>query len=165
MFSPTITAIFVVFDHVEHEDAYKTCIECFLAIAKISSFHHLEDILDDLLISLFGRAPIWAAGRHQKCSSSHEDEDTAVFCLELLITITLNNKDRISLLLQEVYEHIAIIVHSIVMPCALIEKAIFGLLCIFLGLLPYKENLLDELLRSLQHILKLDARVADPYCE
>ncbi|KAK4371058.1 hypothetical protein RND71_010533 [Anisodus tanguticus] len=217
----------MVFDHAEHEDVYKL----------ISACHHLEDVLDDLVVSLckfttllnpslveepvlaFGddakarmatvtvftianeysdfirtgwrnildcilrlhklgllparvasdavddsdlaRALIWAAGRPQKGSSSPEDEDIAVFCLELLIAITLNNRDRIRLLWQGVYEHIASIVHSTVMPCALIEKAIFGLLRICLRLLPYKENLADELLRSLQLVLKLDARVAD----
>lgn len=51
------------------------------------------------------------------------------------------------------------------MPCALVEKAVFGLLRICQRLLPYKENLADELLRSLQLVLKLDARVADAYCE
>ncbi|OIT05610.1 PREDICTED: ARF guanine-nucleotide exchange factor GNOM-like [Nicotiana attenuata] len=329
MSGPTIAAISVVFDHAEHEDVYQTCIDGFLAVAKISACHHLEDVLDDLVVSLckfttllnpslveepvlaFGddakarmatvtvftiankygnfirtgwrnildcvlrlhklgllparvasdaadeseapsdtghgkplpnslssthmqsigtprrssglmgrfsqllsldteeprsqpteqqlaahhstlqtiqkchidnifteskflladsllqlaRALIWVAGRPQKGSSSPEDEDTAVFCLELLIAITLNNRDRIRLLWQGVYEHIANIVHSTVMPCALIEKAVFGLLRICLRLLPYKENLADELLRSLQLVLKLDARVADAYCE
>lgn len=51
------------------------------------------------------------------------------------------------------------------MPCNLVEKAVFGLLHICQRLLPYKENLVDDLLRSLQLILKLDARVADAYCE
>ncbi|KAK9109784.1 hypothetical protein Sjap_017844 [Stephania japonica] len=50
------------------------------------------------------------------------------------------------------------------MPCALVEKAVFELLKIC-QLLPYKENLADDLLRSLQLVLKLDARVADAYCE
>ncbi|KAJ8563056.1 hypothetical protein K7X08_031508 [Anisodus acutangulus] len=246
----------IVFDHAEHEDVYKTCIDGFLAVAKISACHHLEDVLDDLVVSLckfttllnpslveepvlaFGddakarmatvtvftiateygdfirtgwrnildcilrlhklgllparvasdavddsnapsdtgghgkslsnslsSAHMQSIGRPQKGSSSPEDEDTAVFCLELLIAITLNNRDRIRLLWQGVYEHIASIVHSTVMPCALIEKAIFGLLRICLRLLPYKENLADELLRSLKLVLKLDARVADAYCE
>ncbi|XP_057948028.1 ARF guanine-nucleotide exchange factor GNOM isoform X2 [Malania oleifera] len=329
MSGPTIAAISVVFDHVEHEDVYQTCIDGFLAVAKISACHHLEDVLDDLVVSLckfttllnpssveepvlaFGddtkarmstvtvftianrygdyirtgwrnildcilrlhklgllparvasdaaddselsadtgqgkpltnslssshmpsigtprrssglmgrfsqllsleteeprsqpteqqlaahqrtlqtiqkchidsifteskflqsdsllqlaRALIWAAGRPAKGNSSPEDEDTAVFCLELLIAITLNNRDRIVLLWQGVYEHIANIVQSTVMPCALVEKAVFGLLRICQRLLPYKENLADELLRSLQLVLKLDARVADAYCE
>ncbi|PHU02447.1 hypothetical protein BC332_27698 [Capsicum chinense] len=329
MSGPTIAAISVVFDHAEHEDVYQTCIDGFLAVAKISACHHLEDVLDDLVVSLckfttllnpslveepvlaFGddakarkatvtvftiankcgdfirtgwrnildcilrlhklgllparvasdaaddseassdpghgkplhnslsaahmqslgtprrssglmgrfsqllsidteeprsqpteqqlaahqrtlqtiqkcqidtifteskflladsllqlaRALIWAAGRPQKGSSSPEDEDTAVFCLELLIAITLNNRDRIALLWQGVYEHIAHIVHSTIMPCALIEKAVFGLLRICQRLLPYKENLADELLRSLQLVTKLDARVTDAYCE
>ncbi|KAK6934455.1 Mon2/Sec7/BIG1-like, HUS domain [Dillenia turbinata] len=329
MSGPTIAAISVVFDHAEHEDVYQTCIDGFLAVAKISACHHLEDVLDDLVVSLckfttllnsspveepvlaFGddpkarmatvtvftianrygdyiragwrnildcilrlhklgllparvasdaadeseiatdpgqgkpvtnslssvhmpamgtprrssglmgrfsqllsldteeprsqpteqqlaahqrtlqtiqkchidsifteskflqadsllqlaRALIWAAGRPQKGNSSPEDEDTAVFCLELLIAITLNNRDRIVLLWQGVYEHISNIVQSTVMPGALVEKAVFGLLKICQRLLPYKENLADELLRSLQLVLKLDARVVDAYCE
>ncbi|CAL1395026.1 unnamed protein product [Linum trigynum] len=331
MSGPTIAAISVVFDHAEHEEVYQTCIDGFLAIAKISACHHLEDVLDDLVVSLckfttllnqsssmveepvlaFGddakarmatvtvftianrygdyirtgwrnildcilrlhelgllparvatdaatdesetsaaepkpftnsvlssvqmqtigtprrssglmgrfsqllsldteeprsqpteqqlaahqrtlqtiqkchvdsifteskflqaesllqlaRALIWAAGRPQKGNSSPEDEDTAVFCLELLIAITLNNRDRIALLWQGVYDHISNIVQSTVMPCALVEKAVFGLLRICQRLLPYKENLADELLRSLNLVLKLDARVADAYCE
>ncbi|KNA10447.1 hypothetical protein SOVF_144260 [Spinacia oleracea] len=329
MSGPMIAAISVVFDHAEHEEVYRTCIDGFLAIAKISACHHLEDVLDDLVVSLckfttllnpssveepvlaFGddmkarmatvtvftianrygnyirsgwrnildcilrlhklgllparvasdaadeselssdpgkgkpfmnslsashlpsmgtprrssglmgrfsqllsleteeprshptdqqlaahqrtlqtiqkchidsifteskflqaesllqlaRALIWAAGRPQKGAGTLEDEDTAVFCLELLIAITLNNRDRIVLLWQGVYEHIANIVQSTVMPCALVEKAVFGLLRICQRLLPLKENLADELLKSLQLVLKLDARVADAYCE
>ncbi|KAI7735181.1 hypothetical protein M8C21_028043 [Ambrosia artemisiifolia] len=328
MSGPTIAAISVVFDHAEREDVFQTCIDGFLAVAKISACHHLEDVLDDLVVSLckfttllnpssaeepvlaFGddakarmatitvftianrygdfiragwrnilecilklhklgllparvasdaaddsellsepghgkpltnslsnahlqavstprrssglmgrfsqllsldaeephlqptehqlaahqrtlqtiqkchidsifteskflqadslihlaRAIVWA-GRPQKGNSSPEDEDTAVFCLELLIAVTLNNRDRIVILWQGVYEHISNIVHTTVMPGALVEKAVFGLLRICQRLLPYKENLADDLLRSLQLVLKLDARVADAYCE
>ncbi|XP_076889708.1 ARF guanine-nucleotide exchange factor GNOM-like [Bidens hawaiensis] len=329
MSGPTIAAISVVFDHAEVEDVFQTCIDGFLAVAKISACHHLEDVLDDLVVSLckfttllnassaeepvlaFGddakarmatvtvftianrygdfiragwrnildctlklhklgllparvasdaaddsellsepghgkpltnslsnthmpavstprrssglmgrfsqllsletdeprlkpteqqlaahqrtlqtiqkchidsifteskflqadslihlaRALVWVSGRAQKGNGSPEDEDTAVFCLELLIAITLNNRDRIVILWQGVYEHIANIIHTTAMPCALIEKAVFGLLRICQRLLPYKENLADDLLRSLQLVLKLDARVADAYCE
>ncbi|KAH7442896.1 hypothetical protein KP509_02G006600 [Ceratopteris richardii] len=327
---PTIAAISVVFDHAEDEDVLRMCVEGFLAVAKISSSHHLEDVLDDLVVSLckfttllnptssvdepilaFGddtkarmaavtvfnivnkygdyirtswrnildcilrlhklgllparvvsdaeddvegigdsmhgrpitggptliaipqggakkrsqglmgrfsqllsletdeprsqpteqqlaahqrtlraieacridsiiteskflqaesllqlvRALLWAAGRPQKAGGSPEDEDTAVFCLDLLIAVALNNRDRIMLLWQVVYEHIANIVQTTLMPCLLVEKAVFGLLRICQRLLPYKEDLAEELLRSLQLILKLDARVADAFCE
>ncbi|KAG8384670.1 hypothetical protein BUALT_Bualt04G0142100 [Buddleja alternifolia] len=116
-------------------------------------------------LSQLVRALVMSAGRPLKGNNSLEDEDTAVFCLELLIAITLNNRDRIMLLWQNVYEHIANVVQSSVMPCTLVEKAVFGLLRICQRLLPYKENLTDELLKSLQLVLKLDARVADAYCE
>uniref|UniRef100_A0A2P2KJD8 SEC7 domain-containing protein n=1 Tax=Rhizophora mucronata TaxID=61149 RepID=A0A2P2KJD8_RHIMU len=325
---PTIAAISVVFDHAEYEDVYETCIDGFLSVAKVSACLHLEDVLDDLVVSLCkftnllnpsfeelvlafgedtkarmatmavftiantygdyiragwknildcilqlhkvgllpahvatdtadeselfvdseqGRPPIKslpsvkmqsvgtmrrsagligrvsqllsldteeprsqpteqelavyqstlqtvqkchidsifteskflqaeslvnlaqalirAAGQSERGNSSLEDEDTAVFCLELLIAITLNNRDRIPLLWQGVYEHIAAVVQSTVLPCALVERAVFGLIQICQRLLPYKENLADELLRSLQLVLKLDAHVADAYCE
>jgi brefeldin A-resistance guanine nucleotide exchange factor 1 len=113
-------------------------------------------------LTQLAQALVLAAGRSQK---STENEDVSVFCLELLITVTLNNRDRIMLLWQGVYEHIASVVQSAVMPCTLVEKAVFGLLRICQRLLPYKENLTDELLKSLQLVLKLDARVADAYCE
>ena len=106
-----------------------------------------------------------AGVRPKKGNGTSEDEDTSVFCLELLVAITLNNRDRIELLWQDVYEHISNIVQSTVMPCTQVEKAVFGLLRICHRLLPYKENMTDELLRSLQLVLKLDARVADTYYE
>ncbi|WOG93287.1 hypothetical protein DCAR_0312568 [Daucus carota subsp. sativus] len=116
-------------------------------------------------LSQLVQALISAAGRSNKGNNFPEDEDTAVFCLELLIAVTLNNRDRIMLLWKDVYEHITNVVQSAVMPCMLVEKAVFGLLRICQRLLPYKENLTDELLKSLQLVLKLDARVADAYCE
>ncbi|PPD87117.1 hypothetical protein GOBAR_DD15952 [Gossypium barbadense] len=107
---------------------------------------------------------ILAASRFSKGTGVMED-DTAVFCLELLIVITLNNRDRILIIWQKVYKHISDIVQQKAVPCALVEKAVFGLLKICQRLLPYKENITDELLKSMQLILKLDARVADAYCE
>ncbi|XP_055805575.1 ARF guanine-nucleotide exchange factor GNOM-like [Solanum dulcamara] len=111
------------------------------------------------------RALVLAAGKPRKRNNSLEDEETAVFCLELLIAITINNRDRIMLLWQVVYDHIESVVHFTTMPSTLVEKAVFGLLRICQRLLPYKENLTDELLKSLQLILKLDARVADAFLE
>lgn len=143
-----------------HQRTLQTIQKCHID----SIFTESKFLQADSLLNL-ARALIWAAGRPQKGNSSPEDEDTAVFCLELLIAITLNNRDRIVILWQGVYEHIANIVQTTLMPCALVEKAVFGLLRICQRLLPYKENLADDLLRSLQLVLKLDARVADAYCE
>eukprot|EP01018_Ginkgo_biloba_P015043 Gb_26378 [translate_table: standard] len=143
-----------------HQRTMQTIQQCRIdSIFTESKFLQAESLLQ------LARALIWAAGRPQKSSSSPEDEDTAVFCLELLFAITLNNRDRIMILWQGVHEYIAAIVQTTIMPCAFVEKAVFGLLRICQRLLPYKENLAEELLRSLQLILKLDARVADVYCE
>eukprot|EP00249_Psilotum_nudum_P020568 c27761_g1_i1 orf=605-5020(+) len=143
-----------------HERTLRTIEDCCID----NIFSESKFLQADSLLQL-ARGLIWAAGRPQKGTGSPEDEDTAVFCLELLIAVTLNNRDRIMLLWQSVYEHIAGIVQTTVVPCLLVEKAVFGLLRICQRLLPYKEDLAEELLRSLQLILKLDARVADAFCE
>ncbi|KAL9265189.1 ARF guanine-nucleotide exchange factor GNOM-like protein [Drosera capensis] len=128
-----------------------------------SIFRESKFLQADSLLQLAGA--IMAAGRSSREKASAESSEAAIFFLELLITITLNNRDRISLLWSNVYEHIAHIVQSTPVPCNLVEKAVFGLISFCQRLLPYKENLVDELLRSLQLVLKLDARVADAYCE
>ncbi|KAI3961534.1 hypothetical protein MKX01_001270 [Papaver californicum] len=141
--------------------AHQTIEKCQVSTIFTDSMFLQSDSLLQLVQAL-----IWVSGPSQKGKKgSPEDEDTSIFCLELLTTITLYNRDRIVLLWPGVYEHIAGIVQSAVMPSALVEKAVFGLLHICQRLLPYKENLADELLKSLQVVLKLDARVADAYCE
>ncbi|KAF5799791.1 putative Sec7 domain, guanine nucleotide exchange factor, Sec7 domain superfamily [Helianthus annuus] len=135
-----------------HKRAAETVKSC-----RVNTIFTESTFLQSESLSNLARALILAAAR--------SNEESAVFCLELLITVTLNNRDRIMLLWQGVYEYITNIVQSAVMPSTLVEKAVFGLIRICQRLLPYKENLTDELLKSLQLVLKLDARVADAYCE
>ncbi|KAK7305777.1 hypothetical protein VNO77_43688 [Canavalia gladiata] len=145
---------------VAHQQAVQTVHKCHIdSIFTESKFLQAESLLH------LTRALINAGTQPLKGNRISEDEDTSVFCLDLLVVITLNNRDRIGLLWKGVYEHISNIVQSSVMPCALVEKAVFGLLRICHRLLPYKENMTDELLRSLQLVLKLDALVADAYYE
>ncbi|KAH1196682.1 ARF guanine-nucleotide exchange factor GNOM [Glycine max] len=145
---------------VAHQQATQAIHKCHVdSIFTESKFLQAESLLH------LAKALINAGAQHLKGSRISEDEDTSVFCLELLVAITLNNRDRVGHLWRDVYEHISNIVQSTVMPCALVERAIFGLLRICHRLLPYKENITDELLRSLQLVLKLDARVADAYYE
>ncbi|ESQ47079.1 hypothetical protein EUTSA_v10027619mg [Eutrema salsugineum] len=138
---------------------------------ELAAYKHARGIVKDCHIdSIFSDSKFLQAESLQQLVNSliktaEKDEASAVFCLELLIAVTLNNRDRILLIWQTVYEHISGIVQSTSTPCPLVEKAVFGVLKICQRLLPYKENLTDELLKSLQLVLKLDARVADAYCE
>jgi brefeldin A-resistance guanine nucleotide exchange factor 1 len=294
MAGPTVAAVSVVFDNVEHEEVLTGCIDGILSVAKLAAFYHLDGVLNDLVVALskfttllntsYIDDPVTAFGEDTKARMATEavftiataygdhirsgwrniidlilrlhrigllpgrltgdttdDQESSsdsfpgkitsppqvlpistprktyglmgrfsqllyldaeeprsqpteeqlaaqrnasetvkkcqigtIFTeskflqadsLSNLITVTLNNRDRIVLLWQDVFEHITHIVQSTVMPCNLVEKAVFGLLHICQRLLPYKANLVDDLLRSLQLILKLDARVADAYCE
>jgi brefeldin A-resistance guanine nucleotide exchange factor 1 len=143
-----------------HHQAVQTIQKCHIdSIFTESKFLQAESLLQLV------RSLINAGAQSQKKNKKSQIDDASVFCLELLVAITLNNRDRIGLIWKGVYEHISNIVKSTVMPCALVEKAVLGLLRICHRLLPYKENMADELLKSLQLILKLDALVADAYYE
>ncbi|CAI5510834.1 unnamed protein product [Closterium sp. Naga37s-1] len=126
----------------------------------------------DSLLHL-AKALIWAASSGRSLrggsgavgASTADEEDTAVFCLSLLVAVTLTNRDRILLLWPAVADHLAGVVETATAPTALVEKAVFGLLRLCRRLVPYKEDVADELLRSLHLILRLDARLADVLCE
>ncbi|KAF6162525.1 hypothetical protein GIB67_003071 [Kingdonia uniflora] len=86
------------------------------------------------------------------------------FMVEIILAL-----DGLIAVIQGMAERIgngsAVLDQSTLMPCALVEKAVFGLLLICQRLLPYKKNLADELLWSLHFVLKLNDRVAHTYCE
>ena len=60
-----------------------------------------------------------AAGTGGAGAALAEDEDTALFCLDMLISVTLRNRDRIRLLLPLVYAHLRAIVQASLTPTPL----------------------------------------------
>lgn len=41
-----------MFDHADDADTLQQCMAGFLAVAKISAAHHMEDVFDNLVVSL-----------------------------------------------------------------------------------------------------------------
>ncbi|KAL9691177.1 hypothetical protein QQ045_011596 [Rhodiola kirilowii] len=241
---PSIAAISVVIDNMDQEEVIQTCVNGFINIAKISACYHLNDILDDLVVSLCKFTTLLDPSSAEESILALVEDHKARLATTSVFTIANNYGDyirtgwknivdcvlylhnlgllrladetadnekhssesekasqsalpalsssssrkssglmgRFSQLfsfeaeepipqstLKELESHqlalLTIQSCQIVMPCTLVEKAVFGLLQICQRLLPYKENLTDELLKSLRLVLKLDARVADAYCE
>ena len=96
-----------------------------------------------------------------------EDEDVALFCLDVLVGVTLRNKDRAKALLPHVYGYLRIVVQSAKAPSPLVERAIFELVRVCRRLLPVSDdlNLSDELLDSLRLMFALEPAVADAFIE
>ena len=129
---------------------------------------HIEEIfteskfLESESLEYLVSALIWSAGETPKgIANSEEEEERALLCLDLLISTTIRNRDRIELTWEKTFGHLKSLVDSATLLSPLVEKGVFGLLRICQRLVPYKEDVADELLRSLQLILKLDAKVAD----
>ncbi|KAF6152738.1 hypothetical protein GIB67_021398 [Kingdonia uniflora] len=192
MSGPTIAAISVVFDHAEQEDVFQTCVDGFLAIAKISACHHLEDVPDDLVVSLCKFTTLVNLSSIEEPVLAFGDDSKARMTTITVFTIANTYGDYIrsgwrnildcilrlhklgllpTCVANDVADDSDISVElgpeklSTLMPCAFVEKAVFGLLRIYQHLPPYKENLADEVLRSLHFVLKLNDRVTHTYCE
>ena len=93
------------------------------------------------------------------------DEGTALFCLDALVGVTLRNRDRARLTLPRCYAFLRAVVRGAKTPGPLAERAIFELLRIARRLLPYKEDLTDELLDALRLMFALEPAVADACIE
>jgi len=162
---------FLTFDSSKQKQSSAPSEEIEEAEQRISSYIescHIEEIfteskfLEAESLQYLVTALIWSAGETPKgIANNEEDEARALLCLDLLISTTIRNRDRIEVLWNDILKHLESIVDSATLLSPLVEKGVFGLLRICQRLVPYKEDIADELLRSLQLVLKLDAKVAD----
>lgn len=150
------------------------------------------------------KAIIWAAGRPPSSRSassgssgaggggglgagvvSTEEEDTAVFCLDLMACTAVANWRRVPVFWPLLLEQLTQIISSASLPNPVVERAVDVLLYLCRVLMPPPPSplddlkpvspdqyhpagqaaIVDELLRSLHVVLRLDARLAEPLCE
>lgn len=103
------------------------------------------------------KATMWAGGNVVAAAITGEGSDTAELALEILITLALRNRDRITLIWPLVHEYIAacLSAESAEQVTPLVERAVAGLFRVCQRLLPYKENTAEMLLASLQLVVGL----------
>ncbi|XP_042357717.1 Golgi-specific brefeldin A-resistance guanine nucleotide exchange factor 1 isoform X1 [Plectropomus leopardus] len=86
------------------------------------------------------------------------DEEDAAFCLEMLLRIVLENRDRVSCVWQTVRDHLChLCVHSNE-SCFLVERAVVGLLRLAIRLLR-REDISSQVLHSLRLLLMMKPHV------
>ena len=146
----------------EEEEEAERRISTYIGSCHIDEIFTESKFLEAESLQHLVSALVWSAGETPKgIANNEEEEERALLCLDLLISTTIRNRDRIDLLWNDTFQHLQVIIDSATLLSPLVEKAVFGLLRICQRLVPYKEDIADELLQSLQLILKLDAKVAD----
>nr|XP_009918387.1 PREDICTED: golgi-specific brefeldin A-resistance guanine nucleotide exchange factor 1 [Haliaeetus albicilla] len=86
------------------------------------------------------------------------DEEDAAFCLEMLLRIVLENRDRVTCVWQTVRDHLYhLCVHSVEF-CFLVERAVVGLLRLAIRLLR-REEISAQVLLSLRILLMMKPNV------
>ena len=83
------------------------------------------------------------------------DEDAAVFFLELLIKVVLQNRDRVSPFWQGLRDHIYNLVVNAVEPTFLVDRAVVGLLRLAIRLLR-RDEIAPQVLASLRILLMME---------
>ncbi|CAI5445758.1 unnamed protein product [Caenorhabditis angaria] len=97
--------------------------------------------------------------QQKNASLSGEDEDSMVFYLELMISITLENKDRLSLVWPHVRRHLEWLLSSRFGRCpVLVERAVVGLLRVANRNLFRDNTVADDVLHSLSMLLRLSPK-------
>lgn len=113
-----------------------------------SKFLVAESLLDLL------HAIIWSGNASLELSKQGEPSDTTELALELLFSLSLRNRDRISLIWPHIHKFLEVCTsqESAEELGSLNERSIKGLMRISQRLLPYKEEIADMLLDSLSLI-------------
>ncbi|XP_066534488.1 Golgi-specific brefeldin A-resistance guanine nucleotide exchange factor 1 isoform X1 [Hoplias malabaricus] len=86
------------------------------------------------------------------------DEEDAAFCLEMLLRIVLENRDRVSCVWQTVRDHLYHLCVHAHESCFLVERAVVGLLRLAIRLLR-REDISSQVLLSLRLLLMMKPHV------
>lgn len=148
-------------EDIEAQERAHACIkEChpeFLVTE--SKFLRIDSLLELIKALTFGSR---GATAHDALGT-HYEEDTAVFFLELLIKVVIQNRDRIQLIWKGVREHLTNLVlsgqHNF-----LTERAVVGMLRLAMRLLR-REEMLNETVSSLQVLLLIKPTVLKFVCK
>lgn len=107
-----------------------------------------------ITLSQFPSDHVTSAADNESCP----DEETTVFFLELLIRVVLQNRDRAGVIWQSVRDHLSTIILSSADHTFLAERAVTGLLRIFIRLL-CREEIASQVLPSLNILLRMKSTV------
>ncbi|CAN9500116.1 unnamed protein product [Ophioblennius macclurei] len=86
------------------------------------------------------------------------DEEDAAFCLEMLLRIVMENRDRVSCVWQTVRDHLCHLCVHANESCFLVERAVVGLLRLAIRLLR-REDISSQVLHSLRLLLMMKPHV------
>ncbi|KAJ8418284.1 hypothetical protein AAFF_G00139930 [Aldrovandia affinis] len=112
-----------------------------------SKFLQLES-LQDLMKALISVTP----------DEETYDEEDAAFCLEMLLRIVLENRDRVACVWQTVRDHLCQLCVHATESCFLVERAVVGLLRLAIRLLR-REDISSQVLLSLRLLLTMKPHV------
>ncbi|NWH54256.1 GBF1 factor, partial [Fregata magnificens] len=136
----------------ETQEAKRTALECIKhcdpeKLITESKFLQLES-LQELMKALISVTP----------DEETYDEEDAAFCLEMLLRIVLENRDRVTCVWQTVRDHLYhLCVHAMEF-CFLVERAVVGLLRLAIRLLR-REEISAQILLSLRILLMMKPNV------
>ncbi|XP_032837938.1 Golgi-specific brefeldin A-resistance guanine nucleotide exchange factor 1 isoform X2 [Tyto alba] len=136
----------------ETQEAKRTALECIKQcdpekLITESKFLQLES-LQELMKALISVTP----------DEETYDEEDAAFCLEMLLRIVLENRDRVTCVWQTVRDHLYhLCVHAMEF-CFLVERAVVGLLRLAIRLLR-REEISAQVLLSLRILLMMKPTV------
>lgn len=90
----------------------------------------------------FVKATMWAGGNVVIAARTGEGSDTAELALELLISLTLRNRDRVGLIWPLIHEYLAACIspETSELPSTVAIRAVLGLFRVCQRVLPYKDD-------------------------
>ncbi|KAG8435109.1 hypothetical protein GDO86_013165 [Hymenochirus boettgeri] len=136
----------------ENQEAKKLAMECIKLcdpekLITESKFLQLES-LQELMKAVISVTP----------DEETYDEEDAAFCLEMLLRIVLENRDRVGCVWQAVRDHLYHLCVHAVESCFLVERAVVGMLRLAIRLLR-REDISAQVLLSLRILLMMKPSV------
>jgi len=167
-------------DSALHDDATPQEKEAEMAMRECLALCQIEDVLTGSKnlraesLSYLAKSLVLASFRSKTSSIpiappstaplTPAEEDVAVLCLELLVQLALQNRDRIALLWPYVHDQVDIILGGPNYGAVLLQRAVVGILRVCMHML-HEVEVSEDLLKSLDLLTRLDPQVADAFAD
>ncbi|GAB1600980.1 Golgi-specific brefeldin A-resistance guanine nucleotide exchange factor 1-like [Argonauta hians] len=149
-------------EELEATELARNCIqECHLEQLIMDSKFLREEALQELVKTLLIGSQV---PHSDEALCIQGDEDSAVFFLELLIKVVLQNRDRVTIIWQSVRDHLYNLIVDATTHTFLVERAVVGLLRIAIRLLR-REEIASQVLASLRILLVMKPAVIHSICQ
>ena len=147
----------------EDQEALEQAKSCIIECKPEHLITESKFLQEESLLELVKALRFASQGPEARLGEGVFDQDLAVFNLELLIQVAIQNRDRITLIWSQINQHLCNLISESKTCTFLVQRAVVGLIRLCVRLL-HNESIASEVIQSLKALLFVEHKVMKIAC-
>ena len=147
----------------EDQEALQQAKSCIIECKPEQLISESKFLQEDSLLELVKALRFASQGPEARLGEGVFEQDLAVFNLEILIQVAIQNRDRITLIWSQINQHLCDLITDAKTCTFLVQRAVVGLLRLCIRLL-HNENVASDVIQALKVLLFVEHKVMKIAC-